>query len=62
MKSLPAAVTLFLDRNLCLADINPIAWAATFGATVEQLKAEIERQQTIRSTMPSNSFDEGGEK
>jgi hypothetical protein len=60
MNTLSAAVSLALDLNLTHSLINIREWAATYGATVEELKTEWERQQSERSLKPSNSFETDG--
>jgi hypothetical protein len=58
MNSLPAAVKLFLDRNLTLAQIDVPKWADTYNVTTAEFMAEVERQQSERSLAPTNTFEE----
>jgi hypothetical protein len=58
--SLPSAVKAAIAHGNGLADIRPEAWAATYGCSSEAVRLEWERQQSIASLNPRNSFDVEG--
>jgi hypothetical protein len=55
--NLPKAIAAFIKDNCDRTKMHVPSWAVTFKCGVEDVRAEWERQMSVKSQTPDNQFD-----